>query len=393
MTGLIVNGVTENEYVIISLEMMARHRQLVESGDPLFDRTHAAHLEAIARRREVEEIRADHDTLQSMAKAKQEAHQHVGDLLGIYDAKTGKFEGEPRWVKESRRFSYVVNPKTGRFIDHLEPVVSRINREMELAAFPGPSPLDMPGIRFDPSLGDVEVVLPAPMVKSFLAETDALAQRMAEKSMISIEAVRLTDRDIVAGTVARLGADLLGVHNVSRGFSQQGVLRRIGINALTAIANQQLQIQQLNQVAAGSWPAATPLVGLDPVPLPPLEQARSFTSVGGDFSVGANPIFLTGGNRPSGSPTWTRTAFRTRSGSTWWTASASSGAGSSNLIVHRVRKDPSVPPTKYTVPVGPASNTFDGLAALISQEDQNLIVATGTSRPSARSARRPVHGW
>ncbi|MEP0843955.1 MAG: hypothetical protein HRF43_14725, partial [Phycisphaerae bacterium] len=58
-----------------------------------------------------------------------------------------------------------------------------------------------------------------------------------------------------------------------------------------------------------------------------------------------------------------------------------------NLIVHKIKKDPLIPPTKFTVPVGPSTNTFEGLAALISQEDQNLIVATGTGAISQISAK------
>ena len=66
----------------------------------------------------------------------------IGGLLGVYNAQTGTFDGEARWVKESRRFSYVVDPKTGEFIDRLQPIVTRINRETDLAGFPGPDPLD-----------------------------------------------------------------------------------------------------------------------------------------------------------------------------------------------------------------------------------------------------------
>lgn len=386
--GLVVSGVTEEEYLIIALHMMEKARQLLESGDPLYDRKHPDHFEAIAES-EVQEIRAAHQQGLAIAKEKEAARKRVGELLGVYKPATGEFDGQPKWVKESRRFSYVVNPKTGQFIDRLQPVVERVNREMALAGFPGPTPLDRPGIHFDPNLGDVEVILPKAMVKSFLDETDALEQRMAEKLTIGIEAVRLTDRDIVNGAVAaRLNAEMLGVHEVDRGYGVEGVLRRTGINALTAIANQQLQIQQLNSVAAGAWPAATPLVTLEPPALPPFETARTWTAVGGDWSVGADPIFFDGREQTFGLTYVDPNGVQHTLGldvvdslRKYWSRIER------NLIVHKIKKDPLIPPTKYTVPVGPATNTFDGLAALISQEDQNLIVATGTGAISQISAK------
>ena len=118
VTGLVVNEVTENEYVIISLEMMEKARQLLQTGDPLYDRTHPDHLKAVAKH-DVDRIRANFEADQATAKDKEEARRRVGELLEIYDAKTGKVEGEPRWVKESRRFSYGVTPKKGKFIDRL----------------------------------------------------------------------------------------------------------------------------------------------------------------------------------------------------------------------------------------------------------------------------------
>lgn len=388
VAGLLVNGVTEQEYVAIALAIMEKARQLLATGDPAYDRTAPEHYKAIAEA-EVKAIRAKHEEEIETAKRKEEARKRVGELLGVYDAKSGKFQGEPHWVKEARRFTYVVDPKTGKFIDRLQPVVERINDEMDLAGFPGPSPLDKPGIHFDPDLADVEIVLPKPMVKDFLAETDALEQRMAEKLIISIEAVRLTDRDIENGAVAaRLNADLLGVHNPKYGYTEKGVLRRIGINALTAIANQQLQIQQLNNVAAGAWPAATPLVTLDPVPLPPLQQTKTWTSVGGNFAVGSDPIFFDGRQQTFGltyvdpnGVSHTLGLDVVDSLRKFWSRIER------NLIVHTIKKDPSIPPTSFTVPVGPSDTTYKGLAALISQEDQNLIVATGTGAISQISAK------
>lgn len=386
--GLMVTSVTEEEYVTIALEMMEKARQLLQTGDPLYDRTHPDHLKAVAER-DVAGIRAKHTREAATAKEIEAARKRVGELLGVYNSQTGRFDGEAKWVKESRRFTYVVNPKTGEFIERLAPVVESVNREMALAGFPGPTALDKPGVHFDASLGDVEIVLPKPMVSGFLAELDAMEQRMAEKLTISIEAVRLTDRDIVNGAVAaRLSADMLGVHDASYGFNQQAVLRRTGINALTAIANQQLQIQQLNSVAAGSWPAATPLVTLQPPELPPLQQTKTWTSVGGNWSVGADPIFFDGRQQTFGLTYVDPNGAQHTLGldvvdslRKYWSRIER------NLIVHKIKKDPQLPPTKYTVPVGPSTNTFDGLAALISQEDQNLIVATGTGAISQISAK------
>lgn len=386
--GLVISGVTDEEYVVVALEMMEKARQMLQTGDPLYDRTHPGHLKADAER-EVKEIRARQAEEAALAKDKEAARKRVGEMLGVYQPSTGRFEGEAKWVKESRRFSYVVNPKTGVFIERLKPVVERINKEMALAGFSGPTPLDKPGVYFDPHLGDVEVVLPKPMVTAFLAETDALEQRMAEKLTISIEAVRLTDRDIVNGALAaRLNAEMLGVHDVEYGYDTQAVLRRVGINALTAIANQRLQINQLNSVPAGSWPAAVPLVTLDPPPLPPLQETRSWTSVGGDWSVGADPIFFDGRQQTFGltyvdpnGVSHTLGLDVTDSLRKFWSRIER------NLIVHKIKKDPLLPPTKFSVPVGPNSNAYDGLAALISQEDQNLIVATGTGAISQISAK------
>jgi len=388
VVGLLVEEVTEEEYVKIALRMMARARQFLRTGDPVYDRTHPDHLRAVAGR-EVAQIRARHAAEVATAKEREEIRKRIGKLLGVYDPKTGRFDGEPNWVKESRRFSYVVDARTGQFIDRLKPTVERINREMQLAGFPPPGPLDMPGIHFDPDLGDVEILLPKPMMKAFLAETDLLEQRMAEKAIITIEAIRLTDRDIVEGAVAaRLNADLKGVHHVDRGFAARGVLRHLGINALLAIANQQLQIQQLNQVAAGAFPEATPLVSIAPVELPALLKTRTWTAVGGDFSIGSDPIFFDGREQTFGFTYVDPNGVQHTIGldvvdslRRFWSRIER------NLIVHKIKKDPHIPLAKFSVPVGPESNTYEGLAALISQEDQNLIVATGTGAISQIGAK------
>lgn len=386
--GFVAPDVTEAEYVALALELMEKARQLMASGDAYVDRTSGDHLKAIAEH-EVAALRADQEKALAVAAEKEAARKHVGELLGVYNPTTKKFDGEAKWVKESRRFTYVVNAKSGQFIDRLKPAVDKVNREMDLAGFPGPAPLDKPGVHFDPNLGDVEVVLPKALAETFLAETDALEQRMAEKLTIGIEAVRLTDRDIVNGAVAaRLSADMLGVHNADYGYSSRGVLRRVGINALTAIANQQLQIQQLNSVAAGSWPAATPLVTLETPGVPPLQTTKTWTAVGGNWSVGADPIFFDGRQQTFGLTYYDPNGVQHTLGldvvdslRMYWNRIER------NLIVHKIKKDPLVPLTKFTVPVGPSTNTFEGLAALISQEDQNLIVATGTGAISQISAK------
>lgn len=387
-TGLLVHGITEEEYVVLALHMMEKARQLVQVGGPAIDRTHADHFKAVAEA-EVKKIRAKHEEEAALAKEKEEARKRVGPLLGNYDPATDQFDGEARWVKEARRFSYVVNPKTGEFITRLKPVVDRINREMELAGFPGPTPLDKPGIHFDPNLGDVEIVLPRAVMKSFLAETDTLEQRMAEKLMISIEAVRLTDRDIVEGAVAaRLNAVVSGVHDVNYGFTTRGYIRQLGVNSLLAVANQQLQVQQLSAVAAGAFPDGTPLVSIQAPTLPPLQRDISYTTIGSNFSIGSDPIFFDGREQTFGFAYVDPNGVKHTVGldvvdslRKFW------GRIERNLIVHKIKKDPTIPPTKFTVPVGPATNTFDGLAALISQEDQNLIVATGTGAISQISAK------
>ena len=125
---------------------------------------------------------------------------------------------------------------------------------MNLAGFAPPSSLDQPGIYYDEEIGDVDIVLPAPMLGDFLNNADAYERRMAEDAIISIEAVRLTDRDIVAGAVAaRLDAKIQGVHNKDR-FSNRSIYRELGLNSLLAVANQNLQIRTLTAVAAGGIP-------------------------------------------------------------------------------------------------------------------------------------------
>ena len=59
-------------------------------------------------------------------------------------------KAKAKWVKESRRFLYVV--KDGVFIDKLRPLVEQINGEVELAGISAPTLTDRPGIHFDKDL-------------------------------------------------------------------------------------------------------------------------------------------------------------------------------------------------------------------------------------------------
>lgn len=385
VAGFVLHGVTEAEYVAVACRVFEVSRQLVESGDPLFDRTSAAYLTGLAEV-EAQHLRADKQKAIAIAKEREEARKRIGAALGIYNEATGEFSGEPDWAKESRRFSYVVDPQEGKFIDLLLPMVDRINREMELAGFPPPMPLQKPGIRFDKDLGDVEILLPRPMMKDFLAETDALEQRMAEKLIISIEAVRLTDRDIVEGALAaRLNVDAQGAHDVKR-YTADSVMRQLGVNSLLAVANQQLQINTLQGIAAGAIPAGIQPVQITPPVLPPIPLQPSYTSVGSNFAVGADALFFEQGLTqtygfnyisPDGQVHTLGFDVVDSLRELW-------NRIERNLIVHKIKKVPTL--TKFNVPVGPDSKTFEGIAALISQEDQQLIVATGTGAISQISA-------
>ena len=47
-----------------------------------------------------------------------------------------------------------------------------------------------------------------------------------------------------------------------------------------------------------------------------------------------------------------------------------------NLIVHKIHKTPDL--LDFNVPVRPKEKTFKGIAAIISQSNQDVVVATGT---------------
>ncbi|MBN1490343.1 MAG: hypothetical protein JXA69_10525 [Phycisphaerae bacterium] len=385
VVGFVLHHITETEYVDVACRVFEVARQLVESGEPAFDRTSEQYLKVLAET-EAQHLRTEKQKAMALAKQREETRKKIGTALGVYNAETGEFSGEPDWAKESRRFSYVVNAEAGKFIDLLQPLVDQINREMELADFPSPMPLQKPGIRFDKDLGDVEILLPRPMMRDFLAETDALEQRMAEKLIISIEAVRLTDRDIVEGALAaRLNVDVQGAHDVKR-FSTDAVMRQLGVNSLLAVANQQLQISTLEAIAAGQIPAGITPVQITPPAWPPIPFESSYTTVGSNFAVGADELFFRQGLTQSYGFSYVSPDGQVHnlgfdvvdSLRQLWTRIER------NLIVHKIKKVPTL--TKFNVPVGPDTKTFEGIAALISQEDQQLIVATGTGAISQISA-------
>lgn len=386
VTGMVLHRITQAEYVSTVYRLLETARTLIDSGQPKYDRTAANHMALLAQDA-AEAFKAEVEAAKAAEREAQEIRREVGQALGIYNPETGAFEGDPQWVKESRRFSYVINSETGAFIDRLQPTVQDLNRRLAIAGFPGPAPVLKPGIHFDPDLGDVEILLPKPWMDQFLEGTDTLEQRMAEKLIISIEAVRLTDRDIVDGAVAaRLNAQVQGVHKIER-FNTQGVLRQVGINSLLAVANQQLQVRTLQQVAAGAYPDGVTPVSISAPQYPPLRTESVATTVGSTFSVGADDIFFDGRQQSYGFSYIGPDGVEHRLGidvvdslREFWTRIER------NLIVHKIKKDTSKDLTAFKVPVGPDTATYKGIAALISQQDEQLVVATGTGAISEISA-------
>ncbi|MCA9255367.1 MAG: hypothetical protein KDA33_07000 [Phycisphaerales bacterium] len=372
--GFLLHDVSEAEYVKLGIRIIQTARQLIDTGRPEFDRTSQAFIQGLARR-EVAEIR---DARRAGAKADEESaaiRQRVGKALKLEGA---DLEGSGRngdWLKESRRFSYII--REGEFIQRLCPLVDRINREMDVAGFRPPSSLDKPGIHYDKEIGDVEIVLPKTMMRSFLAEADQLERRMAEDAIISIEAVRLTDRDITSGALAsRFRGQWQGTHDYDAGVNQGTVLREVGLNSLLAVANQQLQVRTLQGIASGALPAGTTPVAISAPTLPPLPGA-TYTTIGTEFSAGADDLFFDGREQVAGFSyigpdgiKHTLTSEVVDSLREFWDRIER------NLIVHKIKKTDVL--TEYTVPVGPNTNTYRGIAALISQENQQQVVATGT---------------
>jgi len=377
VVGFLLHGVSQDDYVRVAIRVMQTARQLLESGDPGIDRTAPGYYQEIAAR-QVAALKEG----QAMREA---VRRQFGEALGVYNEQGELDETQAKWVKESRRFSYVV--RDGQFIGRLKPLVDEINQAADLAGFTAPEfPVDKPGIHFDGDLGDVEILLPRDYVKAFLDQADVLERRMAEESMISVEVVRLTDRDIQNGAVAsRLNASFQGVHDTQYGFSEKSVIRQVGINALTAIANRELSITNANAITAGLIPEGTPAVQLPPYVLPSLVQPRATPTIGTSFAIGADDVFFDGREQSFGfsyiGPDGIEHVLSydvVDSLRQFWERIER------NLIVHKILKTPNK--EKFTVPVGPETKTFEGIAALISQQNQNLVVATGTGALSELSA-------
>ncbi|HOA74917.1 MAG TPA: hypothetical protein PL151_03890 [Phycisphaerae bacterium] len=371
--GFMLHDVTDVEYIDTAVYLAQTARQLLDSGEVRFDRNAPDHLEAMARH-EVQRRIAARKKAEAEDKERQEIRRRVAEALGIADADSAD-PADAQWAKESRRFTYIV--RDGKFIDRLEPLVQRLNREMELAGLSPPSPLDKPGIHFDPDLKDVEIVLPRPIMQAFLEEADRIEQRMAEDHIISIEAVRLTDRDIIDGAIAsRLGAQVQGVHDVKR-FNTRGVFTQLGLNSLLAVANQQLQVATLEAIESGKLPAGVAPITIASPEMPPLQVDRTATTIGSNFSVGADDIFFDGREQSYGFSYIGPDGIEHRlsldvvdSLREYWDRIER------NLIVHKIKKVDELTP--FAVPVGPMNKTYEGIAALISQENQQLVVATGT---------------
>ena len=396
--GFLVHNITKEEFIQIAIRAIVTARQLLDLGDPLLDRGAANHLESLARR-EAEQLMQAHQRRRSEAESRAvaqeearreraEARRQVASALGIYDPQADDIipDARPEWAKESRRFTYILRTDEegrvivsseefdGIFIERLQPLVDHINRKMAMAGLHPPGVLDRPGIYFDPELGDVEIVLPRPMLEDFLREADQIEQRMAHDDMISVEAVRLTDRDIVTGALAsRLNVLSQGVHDVQRDAALRREVNQFGINSLLAVANRELAVSNLRGIEDGRLPAGAPPVQFPSLSLPPAPPGRTATTVGGDFSVGADDIFFDGRQQTYGFSYVTPDGIEhilslevVDSLREFWDRIER------NLIVHKIRKTPEL--TDFTVPVGPQTQTFKGIAALITQEDQDIVI-------------------
>ncbi|MHC4090636.1 MAG: hypothetical protein ACYSVY_10245, partial [Planctomycetota bacterium] len=141
----------------------------------------------------------------------------------------------------------------------------------------------------------------------------------------------------------------------------------------------------LESVAAGALPEGIQPVQVAAPTLPPIAFGREVTTVGSTFSIGADPIFFDGREQvygfsylgPDGIAHTLTLEVVDSLRETWERIER-------NLIVHKIKKTDTLTP--FTVPVGPDTRTYNGIAALISQENQQLIVATGTGAISEISA-------
>lgn len=380
--GFLLHEVTENDFVTVAIRVIQRAQQLLDSGHPILDRTRPDHLRLLAEQETAALVSAG-SAAEAAAVKKAEVRETVAAALGLTRKKASDDDVTPQWAKETRRYSYII--REGQFIDRLQPLVDEINKNMELAGFPGPGPLDRPGVHFDKDLKDVEITLPRPMFHRFIAEADALERRMADERIISIEAVRLTDRDILNGALAaRINANIQGVHDVER-YNLTGVTRQLGLNSLLAVANQQLQVQTLRAIDAGDLPGDISPVQITAPNLPPVRLDRDATVIGSEFSLGADDIFFNGQEQSYGfSYIGTDGLVHTLSIDAVDSLRKFWDRIERNLIVHKIKHTES--PVSFSVPVGPDTKTFNGIAALVSQENQQLVVATGTGAISEISA-------
>jgi len=378
VVGFLLHDVTEEEYLRTAVRVMNVARQLLDTGDARYDRTSQRYYSLLAAS-EVEALVSSNQKVVLAAKARELVRRSVGTALGLtYDEKTKRFEGEPRWSQESRRFMFVVDAG-GEFIDRIKPTVERINREMADAGFLPSAPTGKPGIYFDKDINEVDIVLPTVMMATFLEEVDRLEIRMAEDNVISIEAVRLTDSEIINGAIAsRLTAQVQGVHDVTR-VDNRGILREASINSLLAVANYQLDLAHFQGINNGVIPAGTTPLSLPGLTLPSPVLERSSTTVGSDFSIGADEIFFDGRQQSYGfsyigpdGRAHTMSLDVVDSLREFWDRIER------NLIVHKILKKKNEVLVPFSVPVGPKDSTFEGIAALISQRDQDIVVATGT---------------
>lgn len=383
--GFLVHDVTERDYLTIAVRVMNLARQLLESGHPRYDRTHRQYYPLLAAG-EVAALEQTHKAAQRAGQEREAVRRRIGAALGLsYDEQTKTFSGTPQWARESRRFTYIVN-ESGVFIARIKTLVDQHNRELEQAGFALPRRTDRPGIHHDPDLGEVDIVLPAPMMETFLTEVDETERRMADDDVISIEAVRLTDSEIINGAIAsRLNAQVRGVHDVVR-QGNRPLVREFTLNSLLAVANNRLGIANLRGVATGAIPAGAGALALPSITFPTLGPERTFTNVSSDFSVGADDIFFDGREQSYGFSyigpdglEHTLSLDIVDSLREFWDRIER------NLIVHKIRKQ--AVPVEYTVPVGPTGGSVSGIAALIAQRDQVIVVASGTGALSTIEAK------
>lgn len=369
--GFLVHDLTEADYINIAIRVMQTARQLLLEGRPESDRMTPDYYTMLAER-EIDKLRAAADSAQKQELRRVAVRQKMAEALGVFDPETGTYTGKPKWVKESRRFSYIV--KDGQFIDRLKPLVDKINNDIQMAGFASPIPNEKPGIYFDKDIQDVELLLPETILEEFLDIADQLERRMAEDHMISIEAVRLTDREITDGALAsRLNVSSVNVNNIDR-RDLTWVREQVGINALLAVANNALQVGTLRGVESGQLPNGTTSPNISGVNLPFSGPNRAPTTLGGNFSVGDDDLFFNGREQNYGISYIGPDGMQHQisfdvvdSLREFWDRIER------NLIVHKIKKTDT--PNSYTVPVGPESKTFKGIAALISQENRNQVIS------------------